>query len=107
MPKRIDGRRWESKRLQSLTAKFLSGSGGKNPELARAAAGLELRLTILDQALTRGEAVNLNEYTRAVNSLGRTMAALGLSSWMLPKEIKPKTLTDVLNQKDPPNDEKS
>ena len=106
MKKRVDLRTKDAKKMRMYETKFLSATNSKFPELAKMAAGLSLRVDLANDAASRGEPGNDADYSRLVNSLGRCLESMGLSSWLKevprtePKKVDP--LADYLKQEGAP-----
>jgi len=102
--KRIDGRRFEARELKRYFVKFMGATNAKSPELCKMAAGLAVRLDLANEKLARGEFSDDNNYGRLVNSLGRCLDSLGLSSWLNadpPVQPKKPGISELLKAKAP------
>ncbi len=91
-----DGNSAWSRRYRDLIAGHISDMGGRSllseaqVSLVRRASAIEVELEQAEGKLSRGEAVDLDAFTRAASHLRRILETLGLQR--VPKDITPDPL---------------
>jgi hypothetical protein len=95
----VDGRSAEARRYRDIAMSFADDLGGPAAltEAQRAlvfqAAALVVQSEMLNGAMIRGEAVDVEQQTRVANALARTLNRLGIR-----KRVSPKPALSLLAQ---------
>jgi hypothetical protein len=88
----VDGRSAEARRYRDIAMSFADDLGGP-AALTEAQRALVVQSEMLNGAMIRGEAVDVEQQTRVANALARTLNRLGIR-----KRVSPKPALSLLAQ---------
>jgi hypothetical protein len=101
----VDGNSTQGRRYADIVLALVAELGGEaalgeeSRVQVRQVGALTIRLEEMQGALVRGEAVDLEAFTRMSNSLTRTLRALGIKRRAVrPKTLRERLIEDVANE---------